>query len=63
MCEGAQARIAEDWTCEKEFGTCVKLFKNELSFADATNYCDQIGASLVSVPSVSYLEWVSYLFN
>ena len=58
MCEGSQVRIAEDWTCEKDFGTCVKLFKNELSWTDATNYCAGIGATLVSIPTVGYLDWV-----
>ena len=48
----------EDWECENSHGTCVRFYKNSVTWAEARSYCMSIDADLVSVFDATYQAWV-----
>ena len=50
--------FSDDWECENQYGTCVKLYKNLLTWSDAQDYCMSLNADLVTIFDQDYQNWV-----
>ena len=50
--------FSADWECENQYGTCVKLYKNLLTWSDAQDYCMSLNADLVTIFDQDYQNWV-----